>query len=227
MKQRRGDCSSKRASAIICASSRSFLASLSASLGQQHSFLIWAILYLSKVAVESVFTRHFLMLNLERNNALQKVLSESSNMQNVLQVQVDCNGLWDMIWSTGALGMWWCFWHLQTAQPAQEGEHFKMCPHYPKNQGAAAKSEVLVKTKWAKLSGRSRGWSSSCTNGWKCQACSAASPLLRAGRAGSVQVALCPSSLLGDFAKETWEKPCHNFPDHQFWGWLHLCFISG
>lgn len=51
----------------------------------------------SKVAVESVFTRHFLMLNLERNNALQKVLSESSNMQNVLQVQVDCNGLWDVI----------------------------------------------------------------------------------------------------------------------------------
>lgn len=65
--------------------------------GQQHSFLIRAILYLSKVAVESVFTRYFLMLNLERNNAPQKVLSESSNIQNVLQTQVDCNGLWDMI----------------------------------------------------------------------------------------------------------------------------------
>lgn len=65
--------------------------------GQQHSFLIRAILHLSKVAVESVFTRYFLMLNLERNNAPQKVLSESSNIQNVLQTQVDCNGLWDMI----------------------------------------------------------------------------------------------------------------------------------
>lgn len=56
-------------------------------LGQQHSFLILAILYLGIVAAESVFTRHSLMLNLERSNAPQKVLSQTSNMSNVLQIK--------------------------------------------------------------------------------------------------------------------------------------------
>lgn len=59
---------------------RTFLLLSLPHLGQQQSFLILAILYLSEVVAESVFTRHYLMLNLERNNARQKVLSWTSNM---------------------------------------------------------------------------------------------------------------------------------------------------
>lgn len=81
------------------------LVPLSACLSPQHHFLVLPILYLSEVAAESVFTRHSLMLHLDKKRcSLRKCCHSLQTRSMCFREKQDCDGPWVPldVWEPGA-----------------------------------------------------------------------------------------------------------------------------